>query len=77
MHFNLTCCNFIISLLSGSNLTCHFDHILATKALGRCHDFRTDRLWIDDQLHNPFTISQINKDQATQITASTHPSFEG
>ena len=47
MHFNLTCCNFIIRLLSSSNLTCHFDHILATKALGRCHYFRTDRLWND------------------------------
>ena len=77
MHFNLTCCNFIISLLSGNNLTCHFDHILATKTLGRCHDFRTDSFRIDDQLHNPFTISQINKDQSTQIAASTHPSLEG
>ncbi len=74
MHFNPTCFNFIIRLLSSGNLTCHFDHILATEGSRPLPSSAA----ISGLMTNCIIPSRSRKSiKINTVTASTHLSTEG
>ena len=77
VQLNRTSRQFIIGLLTRSDLSSHLDNKFATKTFSCCHNLCRNFFRVDNQLHDPFTVTKVDKDQTTQVTTTANPSFQG
>ncbi|CAG5145997.1 Uncharacterised protein [Streptococcus pneumoniae] len=64
-------------MLTRSDLTSHLNNKFATKAFSCCHNLCRYFFRVDNQLHDSFTVTKIDKDQTTKVTTTANPSFQG
>ena len=76
MQLNASCRQLVIGLLTCNHLACHLQHKLTAQAFCGRHDLCSHRLRIDDQLHNAFTVAQINENQTAQIPTAGNPALQ-